>query len=179
MAFIYCNRSATVVPAGRTTDILGVRGEAMIDACGQHDQVILFQPDAYPIVPFVSHVEEAVAVEDVSDLLVFVKMLVEEHPHFVFVDIAHLLRRDGNFISVLVAAVSGNRVDLVYRRTAVVEYTEVTQVVAIDKSPRIVVVALVTLKRFSVGSAVATSGAALDLLQAGCQTNTPSFFGGL
>lgn len=118
----------------------------MIYPCGENNQVILFQPDAYPIVPFVSHVKESIAIEDISNLLIFMKMLVEEHFHLVLVDITHLLWRDCNFISVLVAALFGNCVDLVYRRTAIIQYTEIAQIVGIDEFPRVVIIALVTLQ---------------------------------
>jgi hypothetical protein len=74
-----------------TTDILLVSGEAMIDACRQDNQVILFQPDAYPIVPFAPHIEESLAVENISDLLVLMQMLVEKHFDLVFIHITHFL----------------------------------------------------------------------------------------
>jgi hypothetical protein len=132
------------------TDILPVCGKAMINSSRQNDQVILLQSDADPVISCASHVEESFPIQYVSNLFVFVKMLVEEHLHLHFIDVSHLLRRDCNFISVLVTSFSGNRVYIIYRRASIVDDTEVTQVTTIDGFPRVMVVALVTLKKDSV-----------------------------
>lgn len=143
----------------------------MIYSGRQNDQIILLQLDAHPVVSCASHIEESLTVEDVSNLLVFMKVLVEERLHFVFVDIAHFLWRDCDLVSVLVAPFFGNGVDIVYCRAAVVNYTKITQIVSVDHFSRIVILALVTLKRgFSEGRLRIVAG----LSRVDCRTNKPS-----
>jgi hypothetical protein len=117
----------------------------MINSSRQNNQVILLQPYAYPVVRFASHIKEPFAIKNVSDLLIFMEVLVEKHFHFVVVDITHFVGRDCNFISVLVAALFGNCVDIIYGRAAVVDHTEIAQIVTFESFPRIVILALVTL----------------------------------
>jgi hypothetical protein len=117
----------------------------MINSSRQNNQVILLQPYAYPVVRFASHIKEPFPIKNVSDLLIFMEVLVEKHFHFVVIDITHFVGRDYNLISILVAALFGNCVDIVYGRAAVVDHTEIAQIVTIQRFPRIVILALVTL----------------------------------
>ena len=62
--------------------VLVIRREAMIYPRRQDDQIVLLEPDPDPIVTFRSDIEVASAVSDVSDLFIFMQVLVEEHFHF-------------------------------------------------------------------------------------------------
>lgn len=74
---------------------------------GTHNQVVLLQLDADPLITFAAHIEESSAVSNISDLLVLVKVLVEEGLDLLLVDVAHLLGRDNNHIAILVVSLSG------------------------------------------------------------------------
>jgi hypothetical protein len=103
-------QGASALPAG-WTHISLIRRKAMIYPRRQHQQIILFQSNPYPLVPLAAHVEIPVPVQDVPDLLVLVQVLFEEHLDLVFVDGAHLVGRDGDFVAVLVGALRRNGVD--------------------------------------------------------------------
>ena len=79
----------------------------MINPRRQHNQIPLLQPNPHPLIALTPHIEEARAIQDVPDFLVLVQVLVEERLHFFFVDGAHLLGRDGDFVPVLVVALFG------------------------------------------------------------------------
>jgi hypothetical protein len=64
----------------------------MVNAARQDDQVTLLEPDPDPVIGLTPDIKETRAVEDVPDLFVLVKMLMEEALHLLFVDISHLLR---------------------------------------------------------------------------------------
>jgi hypothetical protein len=83
----------------------------MIYPRGQNNQIALLKPDPHPLIPLTPNVKVPRSVANVSYLLVLVKMLVEEHFHLGFVDIAHGGGGDGDFIAVLVVAVAGEGVD--------------------------------------------------------------------
>ena len=101
-----------VLEQAHSLDVVVVVGrEAVVYAGGEDDQIVLLEPDADPGVALGPHVEVAGAVADVPDLFVLVQVLVEERLHFGLVDVAHGLRRDGDFIAVPVAALLGELVD--------------------------------------------------------------------
>lgn len=83
----------------------------MIDPRRQYDQIVLFQPDPHPLVPFTPDIEIPRPVANVPDLLVFVQVLVEEGFHFGLVHLAHGGGADGDFVAVLVVAVRRKGVD--------------------------------------------------------------------
>ena len=77
----------------------------MINPRRQNEQIPLLQPDPHPLlISLLPHIKIPGAIQDISDLLVLVHVLVEERLDLVLVDIAHCGRRDGDFIPVLVAA---------------------------------------------------------------------------
>ena len=115
----------------------------MIDPRRQDQQIILLQPDPHPVVPRIPHVEIPVPVQDVSDLLVLVQVLVEEHPDLVLVNGAHLVRGDGDLVAVLVGALRGEGVDVGDGGAAPVEDAEVGEVGFRDGAAGVVGLALV------------------------------------
>lgn len=56
-----------------------IQCEAVIDACRQGDQVSLHHGDSDPSVLLVPDVEVGMAVKDVADLIIQMKMLLKEH----------------------------------------------------------------------------------------------------
>lgn len=134
--------------AHRLDIILTIGREPVIDAGWQDNQIVLFQSDAHPIVLLGADVEEALAVEDVADLFIFVEMLVEEHLHLLFVDCAHLFGGDGDFVAVLVGAAFGDFVHVggVFGGDVVVEDAESGEVGGGDGFARVMVETLVALR---------------------------------
>lgn len=65
--------------------VLTVRGEPMVDARRQDNEIPFLQPNAHPLVVYAPYVEKALPVEDVSNLLVLVQVLVEKHLDLVLV----------------------------------------------------------------------------------------------
>ncbi len=84
--------------------ILAVRCEPVVDASWQDDEISLLQTHAHPFVLDTPHIKKAFPVKDVSDFLVFMQVLVEEHLHLVLVGGAHLLRRHDDLITISVGA---------------------------------------------------------------------------
>ena len=76
----------------------------MIYPSWQDQEVALLQLDPNPLVFLASDIEVAFTVKNVPDFLVFVQVLIEEHFHFALVDIAHLLFRDCDLVSMFVVA---------------------------------------------------------------------------
>lgn len=87
-----------------STHIGFVCGESVVDTGRQNDEVVLAEMDANPPLILTPHVEITLAVADVADLLVFMQVLVEEGLDLVLVDRPHLLWRDKDLVSVLVAS---------------------------------------------------------------------------
>lgn len=108
-----------------------------------YNQVILHQLDAHPLVALAPHIEEACAVPDVPNLLVLVQVLIEERLHLLLVDVAHLLRGHGNNITVLVAAILGELVDICNVGESVVENSQLGQVFFGDLPTGVMELALV------------------------------------
>lgn len=117
----------------------------MVDARRQDDQITLLQPDSDPIVALAPDIKETCAIENVSDFFVLVQVLMEKALHLLFVDVAHLLRRYGDFISVLVAALLCKCVDIVVRADMLIDYAKVGEIAWVDTAPRVVREALVAL----------------------------------
>jgi len=95
-------------PVYDSTHIVLVRREPMIDTRRQDNQVVFLKPDSHPVIILTSDIEVASSVANVSDLFVFVEVLIEEHFYFVFVDCAHGVGRDSDFIAILVLALSSD-----------------------------------------------------------------------
>ena len=84
-----------------------VCGKSVVDAGGQNDEIVFAEMDADPALVFSSYVKIALAVADVANLLVLVKVLVEEGLDLFLVDCAHLFRRDKDLVTVSVASFLG------------------------------------------------------------------------
>jgi hypothetical protein len=123
----------------------------MIDPRRQNDQIIFHQPDPHPLVLLAADIKEALSVEDVTDLLVLMEMLVEKHLDLLLIHVAHFLGRNGDLIAILVRSVVGDGVDRGYGWAAVVKDTEGGEVGRVDGAAGVMVEALVTLRRMSVG----------------------------
>jgi hypothetical protein len=96
----------------RSTYVLRVGRETVVDTRRQHDEILLLEADAHPLVLLTADIKVALSVQDVANLLVLVKVLVEERLYLLFVHGAHLLRGNGNLIAVLVTALFGDGIDL-------------------------------------------------------------------
>lgn len=118
----------------------------MKDSSGQDDQVVFLDQDADPMIQTIADIEEALAVEDVSNLLVFMQMLHEEHLDLGVVVGAHALGGDDDLVAVLVGALRRNGIDRRERRTPMVENAKVGEVVLADGASGIVFLALVALR---------------------------------
>ena len=91
------------------------------------------------------HVEVPLAVPDVANLLILVKVLMEEHLHFVLVGGAHVGRGHDDLIAVLIASLLRQLVDTVKLTDPEILDAEPLQCIDIDGIPRVVRQALVTL----------------------------------
>src|SRR5690349_18311219 len=98
----------------------------------------LLQLDAHPLVALVTHVKVALAAADVADLLVLVQVLVEEGFDLLLVDVAHLLRADGDFVAVAVSPLGGQGVDARQLRHAEVQHAQLAQLVNAEAPARVV-----------------------------------------
>lgn len=101
----------------------------MEDAGGQDDQVVFLNQNADPMILAIADIEEALAVDDVSNLLVFMQMLHEEHLDLGVVVCAHALGGDDDLVPVFVGALRRDGIDRRERRTATVENAEVGEMV--------------------------------------------------
>lgn len=72
MTCVLIKLTTAMTDQGRKTHVGLVRCEAVEDAGGQDDEVVLLQLDAHPLVALVPHVEVALAAPDVPNLLVLV-----------------------------------------------------------------------------------------------------------
>ena len=105
--------------------------------------------DANPRVAFASDIKISMTVPDVPDLLVFMQVLVEEHLYLVLVHTAHLLRRHGDFVSVLVSTAGGQIIHPAHVRDSEVENPERFQRRQANGVARVMGQALVALVAFS------------------------------
>lgn len=85
----------------------------MVNARRKNNQIALLKPDPHPIITLTPDVEEPCTIKNVPDLFILMQVLVEEAFDLLLVDVAHLLRRDGDFIPVLVVALLSERVHIV------------------------------------------------------------------
>ena len=129
------------VPFGgsRHTSIVAIGGKSVIDASRQDDKIILLHPNAHPIIFLASHVKEAITVKDVSYLFILMQVFIEEHFHLLLINITHLLRRNGYFITVLVATFHRKCIDLTKGRTVIVRDSEPRKIVRVGGTAGVMV----------------------------------------
>lgn len=82
----------------------------MVDASRHDHEIAFLQPDAHPIIVLASDIKVAATSENVSNLLVFMQMLVEEVLDLLLVA-RQGARANLDLVSVLVMSLSGNLVD--------------------------------------------------------------------
>lgn len=119
----------------------------MVDASGQDDEIIFVQEDTNPRVLFASDVKVSLTTADISNLLVFVQVLVEERLDFLLVHIAHLLGGHEDFVAVLVSSIRCKLIDVLEIREMVVMYSEAAKVFDADLFAGVMLEALVALYR--------------------------------
>lgn len=81
----------------------------MIDASRHDHQITLLQPYAHPVIIFAAHIEVSTTAQDISDLLVLMKVLVEEVLHLLFISWESRWA-DLDLISILVVALLGDAI---------------------------------------------------------------------
>ncbi len=96
----------------------------MVDARGEDNQVILHQPNPYPLVLLPTDVKIPFSITDIPDLLILVEMLSEEHLHLGFVGLTHCGGRNDDLVAVLVATFLSKRIDVRDIREMVVNDAE-------------------------------------------------------
>lgn len=136
---------------GHITYIRLVGGKTMIDARWQNKQIVPFKLNTYPVILLASDIKVALAAPDIADLLVLVAVLDKERLDLVFVRGPHLGGRDGNFVSVLIASLRRQLIDVVHVGEVKGEHPELIQVVDTYGAARVVREALVALGRVSRG----------------------------
>ena len=117
----------------------------MPNARRQDQQIILLHPHPNPLVAQRAHIEKALPVQNIANLLVLVQVLVEEHAHFVFVGVAHRGRGDGDLVAVLVRPFGRDDVHAADFGAAVVQDAEGGEDVGGDGPAGVVVETLVAL----------------------------------
>jgi hypothetical protein len=117
----------------------------MINATRQNNQIALLQPNPHPVISLTPDIKVPRTIQNVPDLLVLVEMLVEEGLHFFFVNVAHLLRADGDFIPIFVVAGCGDGVNTRDFGDAVVDDAELGEVIWVYRAAGVVGLALVAL----------------------------------
>lgn len=75
----------------------------MIDARRHNSQISLLQSESDPIITLAPHIKVTCSIEDISDLLIFVEVLVEED-FDLFLVVGESGGRDSDFVAVLVVA---------------------------------------------------------------------------
>jgi hypothetical protein len=63
----------------------------MVDSTRQNNQVTLSQPNPHPIITLTSDIKVARTIENVSNLLILMQMLMEETLDLLFVNVSHFL----------------------------------------------------------------------------------------
>ena len=129
------------------TYVLLIGREAVVDASGKDNHIILDKVNADPLVLLASDIEVALAINYIPNFLILMQMLGKKHLHLVLVDVAHALRGHADLVPVLVAALLGNRIDGVNGRAVVVEYTKGCKLLFGDGAARVVRLALVALSQ--------------------------------
>lgn len=122
--YIFAVRSEPMVDTSRKNlqlKLVKVEILHMLCAANTHNQIILLQPYANPFITLTPYIEEPSPISNISDLFILMQMLIEEHLYFLLVNIAHLLRRDRDYIAILVASLCGELVDIVFICEVVVE----------------------------------------------------------
>jgi hypothetical protein len=150
MAFVYCiphyQHSVPLfyLSLVHCTHVLLISSKTMIDSRRHNSQISLLQSQTNPIITLTSNVKVTSTIEDISDFLVFVKMLVEEY-FDLFLVVGQCGGRNGDFVAVLVVAGGGEVVNRVQGGTVVADDAEVGEVGGCDGAPAVVGKALVAL----------------------------------
>lgn len=105
----------------------------------------LLNTDTNPSVIGASDVKEPLTVANITNFLILVQMLVEEGFNLFLIDLAHLLWRHNNLVSVPIAAVRSQLVDPIQIRDLVVKDTKLLQIFDGNLLARVMCQALVTL----------------------------------
>jgi len=129
----------------KTTYILIIRRKPMVNTSRENNQIILTQSNAHPLILLPTNIKVPLPIANVPNLLVLMQMLTEERLHLFLVDVAHSLRRDADFIAVLVAALGGQGIDEVDCWAVAVEDADRLEVGLSDGAAGVVGQALVTL----------------------------------
>ena len=135
-----------------TTHVLIICRKPMVDPSRKNDQIILTQPNPYPLILLPTHIKVPLPISNVPNLLVLVQMFTKERLHLLLVDIAHSLRRDADLVAVLVAALGGQGVDKVNCWAVAVEDADGLEVGLGDGAAGVVRQALVALLTVSFNS---------------------------
>lgn len=117
----------------------------MINPGRKNNQIILTQPNTHPFILLPTHIKVPLSIANVPNLLVLMQMLTKERLHLLLVDVAHGLRRDADFVAVLVATFSGQGVDEVDGWAVAVEDADGLEVGLGDGATGVVGLALVAL----------------------------------
>jgi hypothetical protein len=129
----------------RQTHVLVIRSKPMIDPRRHNHQITLLQPQPHPRVVLAPHIEVTPTAQNVPNLLILMKVLVEESLHLFFVA-GEEVGGDFDFVAVLVVALGGDFVHaLEVIREVVVGYAEGGEVGWVDGAAGVVGEALVAL----------------------------------
>jgi len=93
-----------------------------------YDQVILLQLYPNPLVALTSNIEESSTIPNISNLLILMQVFIEEHLDLFFIDIAHFLRGNRDYIAILVASLQCELIDISDIRKSVVEDSKLRKI---------------------------------------------------
>ena len=153
MAFVYCSLLVSIaVPIIfhlcilplQCTHVLIINSKSVVDPRRHNSQIPLLQSQSDPIVTLTPHVKVTRAIQDISNLLIFVKMFVEKDLYF-FLVVWEGGGGDCDFVAVLVVARGCEFVYVVERGEVVADYAEFGEVGGGDWAAGVVGEALVAL----------------------------------
>jgi hypothetical protein len=120
---VYCNPSRQRKPlpqiknilhthhiVGKKTHILIISSKPMINPRRHNHQIALLQPQPYPSIILAPHIKIPATAQNIPNLLILMKMLVEEGFHLFFVA-GQQVGGDFDLVAVLVVALGGDFVD--------------------------------------------------------------------
>lgn len=98
-----------------------IGGEAVVDSGRKNEQIILVQLHTHPLVILAPDIKVTLAASDVTDFLILVQVLVEEHLNLVLVYVSHFLRRHKDLVAVFIPSFSSELVHVLKIRKAIVD----------------------------------------------------------
>lgn len=104
------------------TYILFIGSETVVDASRQNNHIVLDKVDTNPLVLLSADVEVSLAIENVPNLFVLVKMLGEERLDLLFVDITHGGWRNTHLVAIPVSALRRNGIHSLDRRAMHIQH---------------------------------------------------------